>query len=141
LREGAVRFRIPTASGEIAWVVDAARGRIAVAGGEPGRLGALLARLDGSAEGLRPPTETAARALDGALGGAALDVARLVERVRALPPESFGEGPDAFVLRSLAQRLVEQASGLAAASARVELAEGAVRLTIEVEAAPRGHAP
>jgi hypothetical protein len=128
--DGAWRIRTPT--GEIAWRVDAAEGRIAAAGGRPGRLDALLARPEG--EGWRAPTSAAGAALSGGLGGAILDPARLVAAVRALPEEAFGTGPSGFVMRSLVDRLVDPASRLAAVSLRADLAEGALVLALEVEA-------
>ena len=134
--DGAWRIRTP--SGEIAWRVDAAARRIAAAGGRPGRLEALLARADGG--GWRPPSEAAAAALTGGLGGAALDPPRVVSAVRAMPEEAFGTGPSGFVMRSLVDRLVEPASRLAAVSFRADLAAGALVLALDVEAR-RGEAP
>ncbi|HEY6099496.1 MAG TPA: hypothetical protein VIW03_08705, partial [Anaeromyxobacter sp.] len=129
--DGVHRIRTPT--GEIAWRVDPDGHRIAAAGGRPGRLEALLAR-NGGAPGWRAPTEAAESALSGGLGGAVLDVARLVAAVRAMPEEAFGTGPSGFVMRSLVDRLVEPASRLAAVSFRADLAEGALLLALEVEA-------
>ncbi|HEY6001635.1 MAG TPA: hypothetical protein VIV57_02095, partial [Anaeromyxobacter sp.] len=99
---------------------------------------ALLARNEGG--GWRAPTDAAAAALSGGLGGAVLDPARLVAAVRAMPEEAFGTGPSGFVMRSLVDRLVEPASRLAAVSFRADLAEGALLLALEVEAR-RGEAP
>jgi hypothetical protein len=59
-----------------------------------------------------------------------------VASFRALPPAAYGTGPDAFVMRSLAERVVEPASRLVAASLRVSLAEGAARLDLTVDARP-----
>jgi hypothetical protein len=134
--DGAWRIRTP--SGEIAWRVDAGERRVAAAGGRPGRLEALLSRAEGG--GWRAPTDAAAAALSGGLGGAVLDPARLVAAVRAMPEEAFGTGPSGFVMRSLVDRLVEPASRLAAVSFRADLAEGALLLALEVEAR-RGEAP
>jgi hypothetical protein len=128
--DGAWRIRTP--SGEIAWRVDADERRVAAAGGRPGRLDALLARVEGG--GWRPPTEAAGGALVGGLGGAILDPARLVAAVRALPEEAFGTGPSGFVMRSLVDRLVDPVSRLAAVSFRADLAEGALVLALEIEA-------
>ncbi|HSN90846.1 MAG TPA: hypothetical protein VLS93_06430 [Anaeromyxobacteraceae bacterium] len=130
---GPSRYRVRTRSGEIAWEIDAARARIALAGGAPGGLDALLGRLAAA-----PAGGAGAGALAGGLGGLALDVPRLVESVRALPPEAFGEGPNAFVLRSVVDRFVAPAEGLAAVSLRADLADGALRLVIEVEARAAG---
>ncbi len=126
-------FRVRTGSGEIAWRVDEPGRRIVAAGGRPGRLEELEARLAGG-EGWRPPTEAAGAALRGGLGGAVLDPARLVAAVRAMPDESFGTGPSGFVMRSLVERVVEPASRLAAVSLRADLAEGALVLVLDVEA-------
>jgi hypothetical protein len=64
-------------------------------------------------------------------------VPRLVAAVRALPDEAFGGGPSAFVMRSLLERFLDPASRLAASSLRADLAEGALLLSLDVEAAPR----
>lgn len=130
--EGGV-FRLRTPTGEIAWQVDADARRIVAAGGRPGRLEALLARLD-AGEGYRAPTPGAEAALAGGLGGAVLDPGRLVAAVRAMPDESFGSGPSAFVMRSLVGRVLEPAGRLAAVSLRADLAEGALVLALDVEA-------
>lgn len=129
---GPARFRVRTPSGEIAWVIDAERARVALAGGAPGALDALLGRLAAS-----PPARGGTLPPAGGLGGLALDVPRLVASVRALPPEAFGEGPNAFVLRSIVDRFVDPAERLAAVSARADLEGGALRLTLEVEVRPR----
>ena len=126
-------FRVRTTSGEIAWRVDARGKRLVLAGGRPGRLADLEARL-AHGEGWRPPTEAAGAALRGGLGGAVLDPVRLVEAVRAMPDEAFGTGPSGFVMRSLVERFVDPASRLSALSLRADLAEGALVLALEVEA-------
>lgn len=123
-------WRVTTPSGEIAWRLDGAR--LAVAGGAPGRLDRLLARL-GSGDGFRAPTRDAAAALEGGLGGAVLDVPRLVASVRALPDDAYGTGPNAFVMRSVVERFAAPADRLAAISVRAELAEGALLVAIEAE--------
>lgn len=127
--------RLRTSSGEIAWRVDRAQGRVIVAGGRPGRLAALERRLAGG-PGFEAPTATAKAALSGGLAGAVLDVPRLVSAIRALPDERFGEGPSGFVLRSLVGRLVEPAARLRAVSFRAAVGEGALVLSLDVEAAP-----
>jgi len=132
--------RVATPSGELAWTVDRDGGRVLAAGGPPGRLEALRARLAGDGDGFVPPTETARGAFAGGLGGAALDVPRLVASVRALPPEAFGSGPSSFVLRSMVNRLVDPADRLAAVTARAEIEDAALVLAIEAEARPRPEA-
>jgi hypothetical protein len=126
--------RVTTPSGEIAWKVDGPGGRLVAAGGRPGRIDALLARLAAGGPGWKAPTKEAEGALSGGLGGAALDVARLVAAVRALPDEAFGGGPSGFVMRSLVERVVEPAARLAAVSIRADLAEGALVVALAVEA-------
>jgi len=126
--------RVQTRSGEIGWKVDTARGHIVAAGGRPGRIDALLARVAQGEPEWKAPTPAAEAALSGGLGGAALDAPRLVAAVRALPDEAFGGGPSGFVLRSLVERIVEPAQRLAAASLRVELGEGVLLLALDVEA-------
>lgn len=136
-RGGAARdggWRLSTPSGEIAWRLDG--DRLAVAGGPPGALDALVARLDGGGEGYRAPTEAARAALSGGLGGAVLDAQRLVASVRALPEDAFGTGPSGFVLRSMVDRFVDPAARLAALSLRASLADGALVIALEVEAGP-----
>jgi hypothetical protein len=132
--------RIATPSGELAWKVDEAGARIVAAGGRPGRLDALLARISAKAPGWKAPTKEAEGALSGGLGGAALDVGRLVAAVRALPDEAFGGGPSGFVMRSLVERVVEPAARLAAVSIRADLAEGALVVAVAVEARAAGEA-
>jgi hypothetical protein len=131
--------RLQTRSGEIAWKLDLVAGRLVAAGGRPGRIDALLARLAGTAPGWKARTPTAEAALSGGLGGVALDAPRLVAAVRALPDEAFGGGPSGFVMRSIVERAVDPAARLAAISLRAELAPGALRLDVEIEAA--GGAP
>ena len=135
--DGVVRVRTP--SGEIAWKLDLAAGRLVAAGGRPGRIDALLARLAGSEPGWKARTPTAEAALSGGLGGVALDAPRLVAAVRALPDEAFGGGPSGFVMRSIVERAIDPAARLAAASLRAELAPGTLRLDLDAEAL--GEAP
>lgn len=132
--------RIRTPSGEIAWRVDPAARRAVLAGGPPGALAALEARL-ASGEGFRAPTRASAGALEGGLGGAVLVPPRVVAAVRAMPEEAFGTGPSGFVMRSLVDRFLEPAARVAALSLRADLAEGALVLALEAEAAPEAPAP
>jgi hypothetical protein len=125
--------RVVTPSGEIAWRL--AGTRLAMAGGPPGALDQLLARLDGAGRGFAAPTPAAAAALAGGLGGAVLDTQRLVERVRALPDEAFGTGPTGFVVRSVVDRVLEPAARLSAVSAHAELQGRALVVTLSVETA------
>lgn len=125
-------WRLATPSGEIAWRLDGER--LLLAGGPPGALDQLAARLAGGGEGWRAPTEAAGAVLSGGLGGAVLDAQRLVASVRALPEDAFGTGPSGFVVRSVVDRFMEPAARLAALSLRADLAEGALVLGLEVEA-------
>jgi len=103
--------------------------RLWVASG-PGRLEALVA-----GRGYRAPSSTAIAALSTGGAGAVLDVGALVTSFRSLPEEAYGTGPDAFVMRSLADRVVEPASHLKAVSLRVEVLPAAARLDLDLEAA------
>ena len=125
-------WRLATPSGEIAWRIDG--DRLLLAGGPPGALDALAARLAGGGEGWRAPAGAAGAALSGGLGGAVLDAQRLVGSVRALPQDAFGTGPSGFVVRSVVDRFLEPAARLAALSLRVELAGETLVLGLEVEA-------
>jgi hypothetical protein len=127
--------RIRTRDGELAWRFDGER--IAVAGGKHGRLDALLDRLAAGRAGWRPPTESSGTALERGLGGAVLDVPRLVAAIRALPDDAYGGGPSGFVARSLVARMLAPADAVTAVSLRAELAEGALVVTLEVEPSAR----
>jgi hypothetical protein len=125
-------YSVPTASGEVAWAIDG--GLLVVAGGAPGRLAALRARLGEAAGGYRAPTEVARKALAaGGLGALVLDTKNFVASVRALSPEAFGTGPTGFVMRSLVHRFVDPAERLEAATLRAELEPGAFTLSLDVE--------
>ena len=108
-------------------------GRRLLIGGGPGRLEALLA---GAGPSYAPPTEAARTALGPSANGAVLDLTQLVASFRALPPEAYGTGPDAFVMRSLAERVIDPAARLVAAALRVELSEAAAVLDLVVDARP-----
>jgi hypothetical protein len=138
-REHAI-VRIPTASGEIAWRLEPRSHRLVLAAGAPGRLDALLARLEAGGEGFRAPTAAADAALSGGLGGAVIDVQRVVADVRALPVAAFGTGPTGFVMRSLAQRFLDPAARLAAISLEARVARDALVLDVTVEAGDVGGA-
>lgn len=125
-------FVLPTASGELAWVLDG--GRLVLAGGAPGRLAALRARLGEAAGGYRAPTDVARKALAaGGLGAVVLDTQNFSASVRALSPEAFGTGPTGFVMRSLVNRFVDPAERIESAVLRAELAPGALLITLDVE--------
>lgn len=125
-------YSVPTASGEVAWAIDG--GRLVVAGGAPGRLAALRARLGEAAGGYRAPTDLARRTLaSGGLGALVLDTRNAAASIRALPPEAFGTGPTGFVMRSLVSRFVEPAERIEAATLRAFLAPGALVVSLDVE--------
>ena len=125
---------IPTASGEIAWRLDPRANRLFLAAGAPGRLDALVARVEARGAGFRAPTPAADAALAGGLGGAVVDVQRLVADVRTLPTTAFGSGPSGFVMRALAERFIDPAARLAAVSLEARVAHGALVLDLTVEA-------
>jgi hypothetical protein len=125
-------FVLPTASGEVAWTLDG--GRLLVAGGAPGRLAALRARLGEAAGGYRAPTDVARKALAaGGLAALVIDTQNFSASVRALSPEAFGTGPTGFVMRSLVNRFVDPAERLESAVLRAELVPGALLITLDVE--------
>jgi hypothetical protein len=128
-RAGAPGWRVAHGGAEVRVALDG--NRLLVAGG-PGRLEALLAREGGPA--YAPPSDTARAALRGGVAGAVLDLGQLVTSFRALPQQAYGTGPDAFVMRSLAERVVDPASRLSAASLRIDLAGEAARAELVVEA-------
>ncbi len=130
-RQGhAPRWRV--AHGAAALDVALAGDRLLVAGG-PGRLDALLA---GTGPAYAPPTDAARAALSGGAAGGVLDLERLVASFRALPAAAYGTGPDAFVMRSLADRVIDPASRLVAAAARLDLGQAAATVDLVVDARP-----
>jgi hypothetical protein len=126
------RWRFARGAAELELALE---GRRLLVGGGAGRLDALLA---GAGPAYAAPSEASRRALSGGAAGGVVDFGRLVASFRALPPQAYGTGPDAFVMRSLADRLVEPASRLVAASARLDLADGAAVVDLTVEARPAG---
>jgi hypothetical protein len=144
-RERPAGFALAAPGGEVAWRVGGTAGgepRLVLAAGPPGGLAALEARLAAGSGGYRAPTDAARRAIaGGGFGALVLDAGNLVAAVRALPPESFGAGPGGFVLRSLAERALEQASRLAAVTLRVEPATGALAVAAEIEPLPGRASP
>lgn len=129
---GGPPWRIATAGGAFAWRIDG--DRLAVVGGDPDDLDRFVRRLDGDGDGYRPRSTTARAALEGGLGGAVVDPANLVAQARDLPASAFGTGPSGFVLRSFVDRVLEPAGRLTAVSVRTDLAEGALRVAVELEA-------
>jgi len=127
---GATAWTLSYGRGELAWSL--AGDRLAVAGGA-GRLEGLEKRLAAASGGYEPPTSAAKGALEGGVGGAVLDVENLLESIQALPQEAYGTGPNAFVMRSLADRFLEPASRLRAASLRLDLLPGAALVDLEID--------
>jgi hypothetical protein len=124
---GAATWSTRVGGGQVAWALDGQR--LFFAGGA-GRLEALRA----GGEGWKPPTAAARAALSSGGAAAVLDLGALVRDFGALPPEAFGTGPDGFVLRALADRFLEPASHLVAASLRLEVLAAAARIDLEIEA-------
>ncbi len=116
--------------GQLGWSLQGER--LLVAGG-PGRLEELERRVAGGSGGYQAPSAASRAALSGGVGGAVLDVERLVDSVRALPDEAYGTGPNAFVMRSLADRFLEPASRVRAATLRFDLLPGAAVFDLEIE--------
>jgi hypothetical protein len=124
---GARAWSARLGGGQVAWALDG--DRLLFAGGS-GRLEALRA----GGEGWKPPTAAARTALSSGGAAAVLDLGALVRDFGALRPEAFGTGPDGFVLRALADRFLEPASHLVAASLRLEVLPAAARIDLEIEA-------
>jgi hypothetical protein len=129
-RAGASRPGWRFARGALAIDVAIDGRRLLLAGG-PGRLEAALA---GGAGRYAAPTADARAALAGGATGLVIDLGQLVAAFRALPPTAYGSGPDAFVMRSLAERVIDPAARLVAASARASMTPEGARLDLVVEA-------
>jgi hypothetical protein len=124
---GAARaWTLSFGQGRLFWSISA--GRLAVAGGAE-QLEALEERMAGSG-GRDPPAPPEP---PGGVGGAVLEVEHLAASIRALPEKAYGTGPDAFVMRALAERLLDSASRLRAVSLRFDLAPGVALFDLEVE--------
>ncbi len=126
--DGSTTWTLSYGAGQLAWSLSG--DQLAIAGGSS-RLEPLERR--GADAGYRPPTPSSRAALESGVGGAVLDVERLVTAVRSLPDAAYGTGPNGFVMRSLAERFLEPASRLRAASLRFDLAAGAAIVDLEVE--------
>jgi hypothetical protein len=121
-------FRMGEAQVDVALAED----RLLVTGG-PGRM-EELERLVEAGGGWAGPTSGSRGLAAGGAGALVLDFANLVRSSRALPSSAYGTGPDAFVMRSIAERILDPASRLEAASMRFDLGEGAVRADFAIEA-------
>ncbi len=123
---GATTWTLSYGAGQVAWSLSG--DRLSVAG-----RASRLEPLERRGAGYRPPTASSRAALESGVGGAVLDVERLVGAVRSLPDEAYGTGPNGFVMRSLAERFLEPASRLRAASLQFDLATGAAIVDVEIE--------
>ncbi|HET7755104.1 MAG TPA: hypothetical protein VFK85_14445, partial [Anaeromyxobacteraceae bacterium] len=112
--------------------VALAEDRILVAGG-PRRLEELQ-RLVRDGDGWTGPTSSSRGLATGGAAALIVDFGSLVRSSRSLPSSAYGTGPDAFVMRSIADRILDPASRLEVASARVDLGDGAVRADFVLEA-------
>lgn len=117
-------------SGQVAWTV--ADGRVLLAAGPAGALDALAARAGGKGPGWKAPAPAAGEALGGGLGGLVFDGGALARALQALPPESYGAGPDAVVARSLAAKAALPGGQALVLSLRADLPAGALRLVAEL---------
>ena len=129
-RAGADRPGWRFARGTLAIDVAVDGRRLLLAGG-PGRLEAALA---GGAGRYAAPTADARAALAGDATGLVIDLGQLVASFRALPATAYGSGPNAFVMRSLAERVIDPAARLVAASARASMKPEGARIDLLVEA-------
>lgn len=128
-------WRFAAGAGALHAVLDGPR-LVLSGGGGPERAAALAG---GAGPAYAAPTEDGRAALAPGGAGAVLDVESLVRSFRALPASAYGSGPDAFVMRALAERVVEPAARARALSLRVALAPGGARadLALELAYAPR----
>lgn len=135
------RVHVRTPSGEIGWRI--AGGRLALACGRPGRLEALLERLDGKGEGWKSPETASTLGLSGGLGGFVLNVPALAGAVSNLPASAFGTGPTGFIVRSALERFLGPARRILAVEARAELKSGVLLFEVEALAqlAEQGRTP
>ncbi len=124
-------WRIARGAAEVRLALEGKR--LFVAGGR-GRLEALLARTGRGRDA--GPSDAARAALGSGAVGGVIDFGQLVASFRALPPRAYGSGPDAYVMRSLAERIVDPASRLVAASLRLDVVEAAARFELVLEAQP-----
>jgi hypothetical protein len=127
---GRSRWRLARGSAVIELALEGSR---LLVGGGAGRLDALLSP---DAPRYAAPTDAGRGALEGGVGGGVLDFGRLVSTFRALPPAAYGTGPDAFVMRSLADRIIDPASRLVAAAVRLELGPDAAVADVTLDARP-----
>jgi hypothetical protein len=107
--------------------------RILATGG-PGRLDALMGAVSSGATGYAPRSAESRSALGGGVAGGLIDMHNLVASIRSLPSEAYGTGPDGFVMRAMAGRIIEPASRLDAATVRLEVLEDVAVAELGLEA-------
>ncbi|HEY6105003.1 MAG TPA: hypothetical protein VIV59_03410, partial [Anaeromyxobacteraceae bacterium] len=145
--QAAPRWGARVAARGAAWTLSYGKGQLGwslqgnrlLVGGGPGRLEALERRMAQGPGGHEALGAAPRAVIEGGVGGAVLDVERLVASVQALPDEAYGTGPNAFVMRSLADRFLEPASRVQAVALRFDLLPGAALFDLEIEGreAPR----
>lgn len=124
-------WKLPLPGGEAAMAVEG--NQLLLVAGPAGSLQALVAR---SGSAFKGPTAISARALEGPLGGMYADVPRLVETVKAIPSEAYGEGPSGMVMHTNVQQWAPTVARITALSVRTELVPGAQRAEMVLEVAP-----